>query len=83
MFDVGEVGHRGTILIRETSAVRRTPLSGHNRLDDYNRVGYNQINQSIKSTNLSLRFRCSFSSTHFHHIQSHPPLRSNVFWAHL
>jgi hypothetical protein len=45
--DVGEVGYRGSVLIREASAVRRTPLAGHSRLDDYNRVGYNQsINQT-------------------------------------
>jgi hypothetical protein len=37
--DVGEVGYRGSTLIREASAVRRTPLSGHSRLNDYNRVG--------------------------------------------
>ncbi|KAM5527032.1 hypothetical protein FOXYSP1_20544 [Fusarium oxysporum f. sp. phaseoli] len=39
MFDVGEVGYRGSTLIREASAVRRTPLSGHSHLNDYNRVG--------------------------------------------
>ncbi|KAJ0127612.1 Uncharacterized protein HZ326_29290, partial [Fusarium oxysporum f. sp. albedinis] len=33
----GEVGHHGSTLIRQASAVRRTPLSGHSRLNDYNR----------------------------------------------
>jgi hypothetical protein len=31
VFDVGEVGHRGSILIRGASAVYPTPLTGHSR----------------------------------------------------
>ncbi|KAJ0132965.1 Pumilio domain-containing protein C6G9.14 [Fusarium oxysporum f. sp. albedinis] len=51
VFDVGEVGHRGSILIRGASAVQPTPLTGHSRLNDYNRVG--QSNQ-IKSNQTEL-----------------------------
>ncbi|RKK73307.1 hypothetical protein BFJ70_g16957 [Fusarium oxysporum] len=39
VFDVSELG---SVWIRGASAVRRTPLAGHGRSDDYNRVGYNQ-----------------------------------------
>jgi hypothetical protein len=34
------------MLIRGGSAVRRTLLTGHSRLDDYNHVGHNLIKQN-------------------------------------